>query len=165
MISIKSYITDNTNIIDIYLMHKNKENIIINDDLIKKININFKKTKTTELAYYCRNNYNYVYDLSNDSQYVYTRKLENTLIINETKNLNYYLLFYNEIKLPTHTFACTNELNSKYIANITEFKINNRITLIIKNNNCYIQYKHSRDVDIDKIQEIINNVISKLNNL
>jgi hypothetical protein len=165
MISIKSYITDNTNIIDIYLMHKNKENIIINDDLIKKININFKKTKTTELAYYCRNNYNYVYDLSNDSQYVYTRKLENTLIINETKNLNYYLLFYNEIKLPTHTFACTNELNSKYIAKITEFKINNRITLIIKNNNCYIQYKHSRDVDIDKIQEIINNVISKLNNL
>jgi len=165
MISIKSYITDNTNIIDIYLMHKNKENIIINDDLIKKININFKKTKTTELAYYCRNNYNYVYDLSNDSQYVYTRKLENTLIINETKNLNYYLLFYNEIKLPTHTFACTNELNSKYIAKITEFRINNRITLIIKNNNCYIQYKHSRDVDIDKIQEIINNVISKLNNL
>jgi|UniRef100_A0A6C0DMN2 hypothetical protein len=165
MISIKSYITDNTNIIDIYLMHKNKENIIINDDLIKKININFKKTKTTEMAYYCRNNYNYVYDLSNDSQYVYTRKLENTLIINETKNLNYYLLFYNEIKLPTHTFACTNELNSKYIAKITEFRINNRITLIIKNNNCYIQYKHSRDVDIDKIQEIINNVISKLNNL
>lgn len=45
MISIKSYITDNTNIIDIYLMHKNKENIIINDDLIKKININFKKLK------------------------------------------------------------------------------------------------------------------------
>jgi len=165
MISIKSYITDNTNIIDIFLMHKNKENIIINDDLIKKININFKKTKTTELAYYCRNNYNYVYDLSNDSQYVYTRKLENTLIINETKNLNYYLLFYNEIKLPTHTFACTNELNSKYIAKITEFRINNRITLIIKNNNCYIQYQHSRDVDIDKIQEIINNVISKLNNL
>jgi hypothetical protein len=117
------------------------------------------------MAYYCRNNYNYVYDLSNDSQYVYTRKLENTLIINETKNLNYYLLFYNEIKLPTHTFACTNELNSKYIAKITEFRINNRITLIIKNNNCYIQYKHSRDVDIDKIQEIINNVISKLNNL
>lgn len=169
---IKNYITDNTNIIEFYLMYKNnidknKISILLNDDLIKKIGNNFKKTKQNEMAFYCRNNCNYVYDLSNDSQYVYMRKLENASIIDiENKNnLNYYMLIFNEIKLPTHTFACTNDINANYIANIIEFKINNRITLIIKNNNCYIQYKHSKDVDIDKIQETINNIIIKLNNL
>jgi hypothetical protein len=169
---IKNYITDNTNIIEFYLMYKNnidknKISILLNDDLINKISNNFKKTKQNEMAFYCRNNCNYVYDLSNDSQYVYMRKLENASIIDvENKNnLNYYMLIFNEIKLPTHTFACTNDINANYIANIIEFKINNRITLIIKNNNCYIQYKHSKDVDIDKIQEIINNIIIKLNNL
>ena len=169
---IKNYITDNTNIIEFYLMYKNnidknKISILINDDLIIKISNNFKKTKQNEMAFYCRNNCNYVYDLSNDSQYVYMRKLENASIIDiENKNnLNYYMLIFNEIKLPTHTFACTNDINANYIANIIEFKINNRITLIIKNNNCFIQYKHSKDVDIDKIQETINNIIIKLNNL
>lgn len=172
MIIIKNYITDNTNIIEFYLMYKNnidknKLSIFINNELIKKIANSFKKTKQFEMANYCRNNCNYVYDLSNDNQYVYTRKLENTSIIDidNKNNLNYYMLIFNEIKLPTHTFACTNDINAKYIVNIIEFKINNRITLIIKNNNCYIQYKHSKDVDIDKIQEIINSIIYKLNNL
>ena len=169
MINIKDLITENTNVIDFYLMQKsitsdeNKINIFINDDLIKKIKNNFKKTKQCDIAYYCRNNCNYVYDLSNDSQYVYTRRLEDTSIIND--KISYYILFFNEIKLPTHTFACTNDINQKYIINVIEYKINNRITLIIKNNNCFINYKHSKDVDIDKIQEIINNLIIKINSL
>ena len=89
MINIKDLITENTNVIDFYLMQKsitsdeNKINIFINDDLIKKIKSNFKKTKQCDIAYYCRNNCNYVYDLSNDSQYVYTRRLEDTTIIND----------------------------------------------------------------------------------
>jgi hypothetical protein len=169
MINIKDLITENTNVIDFYLMQKsitldeNKINIFINDDLIKKIKSNFKKTKQCDIAYYCRNNCNYVYDLSNDSQYVYTRRLEDTRIIND--KISFYILSFNEIKLPTHTFACTNDINQKYIINVIEYKINNRITLIIKNNNCFINYKHSKDVDIDKIQEIINNIIIKINSL
>ena len=169
MINIKELITENTNIIEFYLMQKsitsdeNKINIYINDDLIKKIKNNFKKTKQSDVAYYCRNNCNYVYDLSNDSQYVYTRRLEDTLIIND--KISYYILVFNEIKLPTHTFPCTNDIDQKYVINTIEYKINNRITLIIKNNNCLINYKHSKDVDIDKIQETINNVIVKINSL
>jgi hypothetical protein len=169
MINLKELITDNTNIIEFYLMQNpaltedTKINIFITDELIKKIKNTFKKTKQCDMAYYSRNNFNYVYDLSNDSQYVYMRRLENTTIINN--KLNYYILVFNEIKLPTHTFGCTNDINCKNIINVIEFKINNRITLIIKNNNCYINYKHSKDVDIDKIQEIINNIIYKLNTL
>jgi hypothetical protein len=156
MIDIKKLITPNTNIIEIYLMKKS--NIFMNANILRKIKQSFKKTKQFQNAYYCRNNCNYVYDLTNDSQYVYTRKLENVDKINE----DFYVLVYNEIKLPTHTFACTNDINYKQIADIIEFKINNRIILIIKNNNVYIHYKHNKDVDVDKIQDVINNIAFKL---
>jgi hypothetical protein len=156
------------NLIEFYLLQKqsiiddNKINIYINDDMISKIKNNFKKTKEYKSVYYSRNNCNYVYDLSNDSQFVYIRKLENMSIINKS-NSKFYSLVFNEIKLPTHTFACSNDIDNKEVFEIIEFKINNRITLIIKNNNCIINYKHSKDVDIDKVNSIINGLMNKIN--
>ena len=64
--------------------------------------------------------------------------------------------------MQTHSFACTNDINNKINYKTYEFKINNRVSLIIKNNNLFIQYKHSKEVDIDKIQEIINSIIRKI---
>lgn len=156
---IKDLITDNTNIIEFHLMSI-ESNLFLDNSKLNKIKSLFKKTKEYNMVLYCRNNYNYLYDLSNDNQCVFIRKLENSLIYN-----NYYILVLNEIKLPTHTFACTNDINQKYNFNIIEFKINNRITLIIKNNNCYITYKHNKDVDIDKIQETLNVIINKLRHI
>ena len=55
--NIKELITENTNIIEFYLIQKsitsdeNKINIYINDDLLKKIKNNFKKTKQSVSAY------------------------------------------------------------------------------------------------------------------
>jgi hypothetical protein len=163
---IKELLTEQTNIIEFYLIQKpitdnNKIDISLTTDLINKIKSNFKKTKECKYAYYYRNNYTYVYDLSNDSQYVYLRKLENVDIINK----KFYLLLFNEIKLPTHNFACTNDIDNKSIMDITEYKINNRITLIIKNNNCIINYKHNKDVDIDKIEDIIKELLLKLTSI
>jgi hypothetical protein len=163
---IKELLTEQTNIIEFYLIQKpitdnNKIDISLTTDLINKIKSNFKKTKECKYAYYYRNNYTYVYDLSNDSQYVYLRKLENVDIINK----KFYLLLFNEIKLPTHNFACSNDIDNKSIMDITEYKINNRITLIIKNNNCIINYKHNKDVDIDKIEDIIKELLLKLTSI
>jgi hypothetical protein len=163
---IKELLTEQTNIIEFYLIQKpitdnNKIDISLTTDLINKIKSNFKKTKECKYAYYYRNNYTYVYDLSNDSQYVYLRKLENVDIINK----KFYLLLFNEIKLPTHNFACSNDIDNKSIIDITEYKINNRITLIIKNNNCIINYKHNKDVDIDKIEDIIKELLLKLTSI
>jgi hypothetical protein len=160
--------TGTANVIELYLIQKpfdnkdDKIDIYINDDLLTKIKNNFKKTKEYKCVNYSRNNYNYVYDLSNDSQYVYIRKLENITIINKS-NIKFYAMVFNEIKLPTHSFACSNDIDNKEVFEITEFKINNRITLIIKNNNCFINYKHNKDVDIDKVNSIISGLISKIN--
>ena len=160
--------TGTANVIELYLIQKpfdnkdDKIDIYINDDLLTKIKNNFKKTKEYKCVNYSRNNYNYVYDLSNDSQYVYIRKLENITIINKS-NIKFYAMVFNEIKFPTHSFACSNDIDNKEVFEITEFKINNRITLIIKNNNCFINYKHNKDVDIDKVNSIISGLISKIN--
>lgn len=167
MIDISKLLTENTNVIEIYLMNLksktdksvlNKIDIYINDGLLNRIKAKFKITKETTLVYYNRNNLSYIYDTSNDSQFVYLRKLENAMITND----NFYGLSFNEMKMQTHSFACTNDIDNKIEYKIQEFKINNRISLIIKNNNIYIYYKHSKDVDIEKTQEIINGIIKKM---
>jgi len=162
MINISKFLSNDTNIIEIYMINgnpdnSNKINIYLTDDYITKIKQKFKITKETTLVHFNRNNLSYIYDLSNDSQYVYLRKLENTMI-----KSNFYFLAFNEMKMQTHSFACTNDIDNRIQYKYLEFKINNRISIIIKNNNLYIQYRHSKEVDIDKIQEIINNLIRKL---
>ena len=160
-INIKEFITDKTNLIEIYLLSKkNVNSITIESSLINKIKSIFKKTKEYSTVIYSRNNYNYLYDLTNDNQIVYSRQIENDKIINN----KYFIIALNEIKLPSHLFACTNDIDFKYTNDLIEFKINNRITIVIKNNDsCFITYKHNKDVDIDKIQDNINEIISKLN--
>ena len=166
MVDFTKLLSDDTNIIEIYLMNpkvksdeSNKINIAISEEIINKIKQKFKITKETTLICFNRNNLSYVYDLSNDSQYVYLRKLENM----EIKGNLCYLAF-NEMKMQTHSFACTNDIDTRTEYKYQEFKINNRISLIIKNNNLYIHYRHSKEADIDKVQDVINNVIRKLKN-
>jgi len=162
---IKHLLTDNTNIVEIYLMNfqpfHSKMNIFLDDNFLNKIKKKFKLTRETTLVYYNKDNLSYVYDLSNDCQYVYLRKLENSKI-NPIHNFHLYALALNEMKMQTYLFGCSNDIDNKEEIKIQEFKINNRISLIIKNNNLYINYRHSKEVDLDKIDEIINSIIKKI---
>jgi hypothetical protein len=160
--NIKELITENTNIIEIYLLNKNKRNdydIYIDDVTMSNIKKKFKLTRETTLVYFNRKNLTYVYDLSNDSQYVFLRKLEHY----KKSNLIFAVSF-NEMKLQTHSFACTDDIDTRTEYKLQEYKINNRISLIIKNNNILITYKHSKEVDLEKINEIVNNIIRKIKN-
>ena len=77
-INIKEIITDKTNLIEIYLLSKKDINSLTLDSvLINKIKTTFKKTKEYSTVIYSRNNYNYLYDLTNDNQIVYSRIIEN----------------------------------------------------------------------------------------
>ena len=163
-LNLHNLITNDTNIIEIYLLSSlsqnkmdNSINIFINNAILNKIRRSFKIARETTLIYFNRNNLSYVYDNTNDSQYVFLRKLEN---VQEKDKL--FGIAFNEMKMQTHSFACTNDINNKINYKTYEFKINNRVSLIIKNNNLFIQYKHSKEVDIDKIQEIINSIIRKI---
>jgi len=162
---IKQILTENTNIIEIYLMNKQKSqvkmNIYLDDLFLNRIKKRFKMTRETTLAYFNKDNLSYVYDLSNDSQYVYLRKLENSQI-KSVNNYDFYGLALNEMKMQTYLFGCGNDIDNREEVKIQEFKINNRISLIIRNNNLYITYKHSKEVDLEKTEEIINSIIRKL---
>ena len=162
---IKQILTDNTNIIEIYLMNTQNSqmrmNIYLDDLFLNKIKKKFKLTRETTLVYYNKDNLSYVYDLSNDSQFVYLRKLENSQI-KTINNYNLYGIALNEMKMQTYLFGCANNIENKEEMKIQEFRINNRISLIIKNNNLYINYRHSKDVDLEKTEEIINSVIRKI---
>jgi hypothetical protein len=164
---IKEILTENTNIIEIYLMNTQKTqmrtNMYLDNTFLNKIKKKFKLTRETTLVYYNKHNLSYIYDLSNDSQYVYLRKLENSQI--ETiNNFDIYGIALNEMKMQTYLFGCGNDIDNKEEYKILEFKINNRISLIIKNNNLFISYRHSKDVDLEKIEEIINSIIRKIIN-
>jgi hypothetical protein len=162
---IKQIITDNTNIIEIYLMNTHKTemrmNIYLDNTFLNKIKKKFKLTRETTLVYYNKNNLSYVYDLSNDSQYVYLRKLENSQI-KTINNYDLYGIAINEMKMQTYLFGCGNDIDNREEYKIQEFKINNRISLIIRNNNLLINYRHSKDVDLEKTEEIINSIIRKI---
>jgi hypothetical protein len=164
---IKQILTENTNIIEIYLMDKQKSqikmNIYLDEVFLNRIKKKFKMTRETTLTYFNKDNLSYVYDMSNDSQYVYLRKLENSQI-KSVNNYDFYGLALNEMKMQTYLFGCANDIDNREEVKIQEFKINNRISLIIRNNNMYITYKHSKEVDLEKTEEIINSIIRKLTN-
>ena len=78
MIDISSYITDDVNLIEIYLASNkdgNKINVEITNDVIERIKSSFKISKEAEFVYYYNSNLTYVYDKSDDSQLTIARTL------------------------------------------------------------------------------------------
>ena len=167
MLSINEIKTDKTNLIEIYFINNNddnKINLIINKDNIDKILVKYKFKNINKYKTYYKNNLSYTYDLENDAQTVIEKNLENNKILNNIVILSYY-----ENKYPTYIFNCTNEIDHEIKYEIYEYKINNRIILNIRKENdeysIYIQYRHSNNVDIEKIENIINNIIKEINKI
>ena len=160
MLELNKLITDNTNLIEIYLINNyinNCLNLNIKDDLIEKIKNKYKFKQKNDYKSYYKEGLIYTYDLNNDSQIVNNKLLENMIIIN-----NYSVLIYNENKYPTYIFSCSDDIDHNTNYSIIECRINNRISIKIKI--LYIQYKHSNNVDIEKIENIINSIMKNINN-
>ena len=163
MLNIHKIITDKTNLIEKYLIkefNNNKIELSKNKEIIDKI-LNKYKFKTFKYKSYYRNNLIYTYDLLNDSQYVNEKKLENYIINEKTA-----IMLYNDLKYSPYIFGCTNNIDHEIVYILYEYKLNNRISLIIRNENnnkiLYIQYKHSNIVDLDKMESIINSLINEI---
>ena len=164
MLNIANIVTDNTNLIEIYPINKYnncKIELKKNNILIDKI-LNKYKFKISSYKSYYKNNLIYTYDLSNDSQFITDKKFEYLDITDD----NIAILLYNDCKLATNIFACTNNIDHVVEYILYEYKLNNRISLIIRKENSnkiiYIQYKHSNIVDIEKMELIINSLIKEL---
>lgn len=174
-IDIQNLVNDDTNLIEIYIgnnFKKTDNNIDINVsyDIVNKLYNKFKKTKENINNVFYKNNLAYIYDKSNDSQVVIIRTVykESFLFNNKAKLINnYYILTLKEDKLPPHYFPCVNDIDYITEYKINEIRINNRISIIIKEEKdniyiIYIQYRHNTNVDLDKIQDTLNNIIKTI---
>jgi hypothetical protein len=176
-LNINDLIDNDTNLIEIFLCSNIKKdaNVIdvsISEELVNKISNKFKKTREITYSIFNRCNLSYIYDMSNDSQIVTTKlAYKNKYLYNNRSKIfnNYYIISYKENKLPTQYFPCTNDIDYKTTYNIKEFRIDNRIIIIIREEEgiytSYIQYRHSINVDLDKIQDTLNNLIKTIGNI
>ena len=174
---------EDINLIEIYFINRGirgqqeqQENIMdvsVKNSLETFIDNYYKKSRVENYKSYTHKERIYTYELSNDNQYVSSKIKKHMDILD-----NIFVICSKNNKQPNYTFPCTNEIDSisEYI--IKEYKISNRISLILRCDSCdsdsgdggggeeiktlYIEYRHSNNVDIDKINETINKIIRKI---
>jgi hypothetical protein len=167
---------EDINLIEIYFInrcvresHRPQNNVIdvsVKNSLETFIDNYYKKSRVEKYKSYTHKERIYTYELSNDNQYVSSKIKKHMDILD-----NIFVICSKNNKQPNYTFPCTNEIDSisEYI--IKEYKISNRISLILRCDSSdsseeiktlYIEYRHSNNVDIDKINETINKIIRKI---
>lgn len=184
-INLTDFITDDVNIIEIFLCKDITANaadaadaidVNINSDIESIIEKKYKKYKEEKYKSYHYKDKVYTYELSNDNQYVSSK----IMIISKYDKYNncksnkssVFILSSKIDKFPQYIFPCTNDIDNISIYTIKEFKINNRISLMMRydylngddksevSKSFYIEYRHSPNVEIDKINEYINNLVA-----
>jgi len=164
---------EDINLIEIYFInHETQGNVNVIDVSVKNsletfIDNYYKKSRVEKYKSYTHKERIYTYELSNDNQYVSSKIKKHTDILD-----NIFVICSKNNKQPNYTFPCTNEIDSVSEYIIKEYKISNRISLILRSDSCsdsseeiktlYIEYRHSNNVDIDKINETINKIIRKI---
>lgn len=175
MFSLSQYIAlSSTNHIEIYLIKSQDGKIInlnIDDSIINDIQAKYKNWKTTKYKGYSRNHMTYLYNLTDDSQFVYTKvysqeKQTTHDYMAKASSHQWHTVPYAYSKLPTHIFPCTNDINDVCEYTLTETKLTNRITLAIRKDQygkyLYIEYKHSPNVDVEKSENIIREIMRNI---
>lgn len=184
-INLTDFITDDVNIIEIFLCKDitanaanaaNAIDVNINSDIESIIEKKYKKYKEEKYKSYHYKDKVYTYELSNDNQYVSSK----IMIISKYDKYNncksnkssVFILSSKIDKFPQYIFPCTNDIDNISTYTIKEFKINNRISLMMRydysngddksevSKSFYIEYRHSPNVEIDKINEYINNLVA-----
>ena len=163
-INIQDFLTDDTNLVNIHFINNNQDinvnKIDINTplEISKKITDKYKVVKKTNYITYMKNKLSYTYDLTNDNQIVSSKFIRNHKLYD-----NIYCISYNYSKLPNYIFPCISNIDMVNEYTLTEYKITNRIAIIKKNDShgeyFYIEYIHSPNVDLDKINYNINNIL------
>lgn len=169
-IKLTELVEDDINIVEFYfiknILDNNVMDVTMSGDMEYKINKIYKKTKEEKYKIYYMRDKMYTYELSNDNQYV-TSKTKKKDKYYKTKKNNIYILSSRIDKYPQYIFPCTNEIDNISEITIKEYKISNRVSLIVKseandNFTVLIEYKHSPNVELDKITEIVNKIIKNI---
>jgi hypothetical protein len=184
-INLTEFITDDVNIIELFLCNDSSDSNDSKDRSVIDVNITsdfesiiekkYKKYKEERYKSYHHKDKVYTYELSSDNQSVSSKiTMKSEFIKNNNANAksNLFILSSKIDKFPQYIFPCTNDIDNITMYLIKEFKINNRISLMLRYdylNGCEdkvvsksfnIEYRHSPNVEIDKINEYVNNLVA-----
>lgn len=115
------------------------------------------KLHSRKFTSYWNCNLEYTYEESNDNQYIFKNILINSKIYDK-----YFINAYQQVKQPVYMFPCTNNISYKEQYTLEELKINNRISLIIKNDSVYVNFKYSTNCDMETNLKEINSILQSL---
>jgi len=170
-INLNDYIKDDINIVEIFFCKKqnisNVIDVIVDNNIDIKIEERYKKSREEKYKSYFLKDKIYTYELSNDNQYVTSKIKKISKYISRKYmplNSDLYIIASKVEKYPQYTFPCTNNIDNISEYSIKEYKISNRISIILRTDNeitktLSIEYRHSDNVEIDKMNEIINKII------
>ena len=183
IINLSDFLTDDVNIIEIFFCKSGSGSggsggngteidVRITSDIESIVEKKYKKYKEEKYKSYHHKDKVYTYELSNDNQYVSSKITTSSIYAKP----NIFILSSKIDKFPQYIFPCTNDIDNISTYTIKEFKINNRISLMIRYDysaantanaataatakSFYIEYRHSPNVEIDKINEYVNNIIN-----
>lgn len=163
MFHLESYITrPDTNFVEIYYIKPQDDSdnvdILVDTLFVEEFKRKYKNWKTTKYISYYKNHLTYQYDLTDDNQIAYT-KISHT----PKKYKSNYIIPYNYSKMPVYMFPCINDIDYVCEYSLTNTNLTNRISLVIRKdeygNSVYIEYKHSHNVDIEKIEDLLRKLI------
>jgi hypothetical protein len=183
-INLKDYITDDVNVIEVFFgaastssnsgadLENTSINVNITKDIESIIEKKYKKYKEEKYKSYHHKDKVYTYELSNDNQFVSSKIMTKSNYLAATAGATatgVFIISYKIDKFPQYIFPCSNDIDNISTYSIKEFKINNRISLMLRSDysnskevakSFYIEYRHSPNVEIDKINEYINNLVA-----
>jgi hypothetical protein len=178
IINLSDFLTDDVNIIEIFFCKSGSGSsgngteidVRITSDIESIVEKKYKKYKEEKYKSYHHKDKVYTYELSNDNQYVSSKITTSSIYAKP----NIFILSSKIDKFPQYIFPCTNDIDNISTYTIKEFKINNRISLMIRYDysvataanaanaanakSFYIEYRHSPNVEIDKINEYVKNL-------
>jgi len=176
-IDLQNHITDNVNIVELYFCPKKQEkqdsqypfkiiNTNVDESITKVVETRFKNCKEETYKSYSMKDKIYTYELTNDNQIVSSKYKTMAKYIPRCKSTDIFIISSKLEKYPSYIFPCTDEIDNISTYSTKEFKINNRISIIIRKEDdlksVYIEYKHSQNVELDKMNEIMNRLIKSL---
>jgi len=161
------------NLIEVYLFNLDKSttnvlDLCLGSNIVQKIENQFKNPKITDYKSYYINDKIYTYELLNDNQIVTSKHKMNSKSIRRIRNdTDLHIVSYRIEKYPIYMFPCTDNIDYISSYTIKEYKINNRITINIKideddNHMVYVEYKHSDNVELDRINQTIGRLLHKI---
>jgi hypothetical protein len=181
-INLNDYITDDVSIIEVFFCKDDAPkdvsgtgadteaiNVKITSDIESIIEKKYKKYKGEKYKSYHHKDKVYTYELTSDNQYVFSKIMTKSKYEKYNNKNSLYILTSKIDKFPQYIFPCTNEIENISTYTINEYKIANRVSLMIRydyENNVevaktfYIEYRHSPNVEIDKINEHVNNLVN-----